>query len=155
MEPGNPNPIPIPLVVAGEEVFDNREVREFFDPSQINEKTKAKVLVATSVMGSEKDVEKAVTTTRDDPDGWQGKSQEERHRILSRVAMEIRRARGDLIGAASACTGKVFTEADPEVSEAIDFTEYYPYAVNTFTDLKNVICLGKGWVLLFHPGTSL
>jgi len=33
--------------------------------------------------------------------------------------MEIREARGDLIGAAAANTGKVFYESDPEVSEAI------------------------------------
>jgi RHH-type proline utilization regulon transcriptional repressor/proline dehydrogenase/delta 1-pyrroline-5-carboxylate dehydrogenase len=151
MESPNRKPVCVPVVVAGKEVFERREVRELLDPSQRNEKTNARVLVATSVMGNEGDVERAVTTAKVDPDGWQRKSQKERHRILSRVAMEIRRARGDLIGAAAASTGKIFTEADPEVSEAVDFTEYYPHAVNTFSDLKNVACSGKGVGVVISP----
>lgn len=151
MQSPNQTPIRVPLVVAGKDVFDEREVRELLDPSQMNEKTNAWVLVATSAMGNEQDVEQAVATAKVDPDGWQSKRQEERQRILSRAALEIRRARGDLIGAAAANTGKVFIEADPEVSEAIDFTEYYPYAVNTFTDLKNVKCSGKGVGVVISP----
>ncbi|GIT71669.1 MAG: hypothetical protein Ct9H300mP28_14830 [Pseudomonadota bacterium] len=38
----------------------------------------------------------------------------------------MRKKRGDLIGAAAAVCGKTFYESDPEVSEAIDFVEYYP-----------------------------
>ena len=34
--------------------------------------------------------------------------------------------RHDLIGAAMATTGKTLLEADVEVSEAIDFVDYYP-----------------------------
>ncbi len=47
--------------------------------------------------------------------------------------MALRRARGDLIGAAAASTGKVFSEADVEVSEAIDFAEFYPFSVGPMT----------------------
>ena len=151
MESPNPKSIRIPLVVAGKEVFEEREVRELLDPSQINEKTNTRVVVATSAMGNDEDVERAVVTAKADPDGWQGKRHKERHRILSRVAMEIRRARGDLIGVAAASTGKVFTEADPEVSEAIDFTEYYPHSVSPFADLKNVKCSGKGVGVVISP----
>jgi RHH-type proline utilization regulon transcriptional repressor/proline dehydrogenase/delta 1-pyrroline-5-carboxylate dehydrogenase len=139
------------LVVAGEEVSEERDVRELLDPSQINEKTKAEVLVAISAMGNREDVERAVVTAKADPDGWQDIPQKERHRVLSKVAMEIRRARGDLIGAAAASTGKVFTEADPEVSEAIDFTEYYPHAAGAFTDFKNIKCSAKGVGVVISP----
>jgi RHH-type proline utilization regulon transcriptional repressor/proline dehydrogenase/delta 1-pyrroline-5-carboxylate dehydrogenase len=65
--------------------------------------------------------------------------------------MEIRRARGDLIGTAAATTGKVFTEADPEVSEAVDFAEYYPYSVKTFADMHNISCRGKGVGVVISP----
>ena len=151
MESPNPKSIRIPLVVAGKEVFEEREVRELLDPAQINEKTNTRVVVATSAMGNDEDVERAVITAKADPYGWQGKQHKERHRILSRVAMEIRRARGDLIGVAAASTGKVFTEADPEVSEAIDFTEYYPHSVSPFADFKNVKCSGKGVGVVISP----
>ena len=48
------------------------------------------------------------------------------------------RSRGDLIGAAAANTGKVFTESDSEVSEAIDFAEYYLFRPNIFSERNHV-----------------
>ncbi|MCR9295688.1 MAG: aldehyde dehydrogenase family protein, partial [bacterium] len=41
------------------------------------------------------------------------------------VAQQLRLRRGDLIGAAMADAGKTILESDPEVSEAIDFVEFY------------------------------
>ena len=76
---------------------------------------------------------------------------EERHRMLSQVAAELRRARGDLIGAAAANTGKVFSEADVEVSEAIDFTEYYPYSARRFAEIKTIRAKGKGVGAVVSP----
>ena len=58
--------------------------------------------------------------------------------------MQIRKARGDLIGAAAANTGKVFTESDVEVSEAIDFAEYYPRSARDFAEINTIRCRGKG-----------
>ena len=52
-----------------------------------------------------------------------------------KVATELRKARGDLVGAAAAETGKIFTETDGEVSEAVDFAEYYPFSAKMFTGL--------------------
>ena len=65
--------------------------------------------------------------------------------------MELRKARGDLIGAAAANTGKVFTEADVEVSEAIDFAEYYPFSARTFTEMEHVKAAGKGVGAVISP----
>src|SRR5204862_1251458 len=45
--------------------------------------------------------------------------------LLGKVADELRRARPDLIGAALANGGKTIAESDPEVSEAVDFVEFY------------------------------
>ena len=144
--PGS-TPMEIPLVVAGEEVFVDRKTRESMDPSQVA----GQVCVARYAMAGDDDVLRAVATAKADPDGWRGKSHQQRHQILSRVAMELRRARGDLIGAAAANTGKIFTEADPEVSEAVDFAEYYPYSVKAFAGLENVRCSGKGVGLVISP----
>jgi RHH-type proline utilization regulon transcriptional repressor/proline dehydrogenase/delta 1-pyrroline-5-carboxylate dehydrogenase len=144
-------PLKIPLVVAENEIYKGRETAEYFDLSQINAKEGRRVRVASCVMADDKDVDQAVAVAKADPEGWRSKSPEERHRILSRVAMELRRARGDLIGAAAASTGKVFTEADPEVSEAIDFAEYYPHSVKIFNELKNVECHGKGVGVVISP----
>lgn len=66
------------------------------------------------------------------------------------MAAELKKTRGDLIGAA-ACTGKIFTESDPEVSEAVDFAEYYPYSAAVFDGIENITCAGKGVGLVISP----
>lgn len=48
----------------------------------------------------------------------------------------MRERRGDLIGLAALEVGKTFLEIDPEVSEAIDFIEFYPHSLE---ELKNKI----------------
>ncbi|MBI5896624.1 MAG: aldehyde dehydrogenase family protein, partial [Desulfobacterales bacterium] len=46
--------------------------------------------------------------------------------------------------AAAADTGKLFTEADVEVSEAVDFAEYYPFSARAFTEIQTLEIKGKG-----------
>ena len=128
------NPLAIPLVIAAEEIFDDREIRETGDPSQFD----SRVVVARTAMANAADIDRAVATAAEDPDGWRRMTSWQRHRILTRVAAELHCSRGDLIGAAAANTGKVFTEADPEVSEAIDFAEYYPFSTTAFSDIDPV-----------------
>lgn len=140
-------PIEIPLVVGGKEIFDERDITECLDPSQYHDK----ICVARFRLGNSDDVEKAVSVAKADPDGWRSMGHDKRHQILSQVAMELRKGRGDLIGAAAANTGKVFTEADVEVSEAIDFAEYYPYTVKQFLDIETIEAAGKGVGLVISP----
>ncbi|MFP5212028.1 MAG: proline dehydrogenase family protein, partial [Acidobacteriota bacterium] len=140
-------PMEIPVAVAGEELFAGRTVKECIDPSRHNDN----VCVAKFAMASDEDVDLAVATAKADPDGWRKLSQAERHAALSKVAMEIRKARGDLIGAAAANTGKLFTEADVEVSEAIDFAEYYPYSAKIFDEFPQIKAGGKGVGLVISP----
>jgi RHH-type proline utilization regulon transcriptional repressor/proline dehydrogenase/delta 1-pyrroline-5-carboxylate dehydrogenase len=140
-------PLEIPVVVAGQEHFVDREIRQGFDPSQIN----AGVVVARYSMAHAGDVDRAVAKAGSDPDGWRQKALRDRHRILSNVAMELRHSRAELIGAAAATTGKVFTEADVEVSEAIDFAEYYPYSLKRFEDIQTIRYHPKGVGVVISP----
>lgn len=139
--------VEVPIVIGGDEIFAGRETRECFDPSQYEDK----VCVGQYALAGDEDVERAVSVAKEDPDGWRALSMETRHAVLSRVAVELRRARGDLIGAAAANMGKIFTEADVEVSEAIDFAEYYPFSARAFTDLSRVRARGKGVALVISP----
>ena len=140
-------PEKIPLVVAGEEIFTGRRRKTCMDKSLFTDK----ISIAACALANAQDIDRAVAVGKKDPDDWRKKSQEERHQILSRVAVELRRARGDLIGAAAADTGKVFAEADAEVSEAIDFAEFYPFSVRTFSGMKNIKCSGKGVGVVISP----
>ena len=138
------DPEKIPLVTAGEEIFAGRQTKKCFDPSQPGI---CRAIFATAL---DEDVNKSVLIAKADPDGWRKKTLRQRHEILSKAAVELTKARGDLIGAA-ACTGKIFTESDPEVSEAVDFAEYYPYSATTFDGIKNIKCTGKGVGLVISP----
>jgi len=67
------------------------------------------------------------------------------------VAHEIRKSRGDLVGVAAAEVGKVFTETDVEVSEAVDFLNFYPYSVTQIEALEGVSLSAKGVGLVISP----
>lgn len=56
---------------------------------------------------------------------WASLPGEEREAVLLGVAEALRRARGELVAAMVLDAGKRALEADAEVSEAIDFAEYY------------------------------
>lgn len=140
-------PLEVPIVIGGEEYFTDRQQKETFDPN-FEEK---KVCVAKYALGTADDAEQAIKIAKSDPDGWRNLSVKERHEVLCRVAMELRNARGTLIGAAAADTGKVFAEADVEVSEAIDFAEFYPYTVAGYNKLDNISLKGKGVGLVISP----
>ena len=145
------DPIKIPLVVGNQKIEIDRQVRDCLDHSQIDEKSGQKVRIAVYAVARDEDVERALSVAKDDPDEWRQKDMAQRHEILSRAAMEIRKSRRDFIGAMVADTGKIFSEADIEVSEAVDFAEYYPYSAKAFTDLKNVESSGKGVGVIISP----
>jgi RHH-type transcriptional regulator, proline utilization regulon repressor / proline dehydrogenase / delta 1-pyrroline-5-carboxylate dehydrogenase len=140
-------PIKIPVVLGGNDLFGDRKTRESLDPNQYPDQ----VCVARFTLAQQEDVDTAVHTARQDPDGWRQKTAQQRHEILARVAMELRKKRGDFLGAAAAETGKVFTETDVEVSEAVDFAEFYPYSVQQYEAIENVSSKGKGVGLVISP----
>ncbi|MGC5171767.1 proline dehydrogenase family protein [Microbacterium sp. DT81.1] len=56
---------------------------------------------------------------------WGGLPAAERAAVLQRAARALEAHRGELIEVAASETGKVFAEADVEISEAVDFANYY------------------------------
>ena len=56
---------------------------------------------------------------------WEAKGVAHRSKVLRQVAVEIAKGRADAIGAMLFETGKAVGESDVEVSEAIDFANYY------------------------------
>src|SRR5262249_19844032 len=72
------------------------------------------------------DVDRALDVAREAGRRWASRPEAERRALLDACADEMGRRRGDLIGAMILDGAKTVTEADPEVSEAIDFARYYP-----------------------------
>ncbi|MBL0713887.1 MAG: bifunctional proline dehydrogenase/L-glutamate gamma-semialdehyde dehydrogenase, partial [Desulfosarcina sp.] len=144
-------PLKIPLVFSGREVFSGRRTRTIIDPSQRDPEKGAHRVVALWAQADEKDLKSAVATAKADPDGWRRLTPDRRREILKRASTEIRRTRGDLIGAAAAEGGKVFYESDPEVSEAVDFVEYYALSVCDLNVLNGLTFRGRGVGLVLSP----
>ncbi|MBM4376054.1 MAG: proline dehydrogenase family protein [Deltaproteobacteria bacterium] len=134
----------VPIVVGGHEVFD-REVVESHDPSRPG------VVVARYRLATAADVERAVRVAAADPSGWRKLPEGERASVLARAAGELKRARGDLLGVALAEGGKLLAESDPEVSEAVDFVEYYAASAREFASFRTVRVAPKGVVAVVSP----
>jgi RHH-type proline utilization regulon transcriptional repressor/proline dehydrogenase/delta 1-pyrroline-5-carboxylate dehydrogenase len=137
--------VEIPLVVAGDTITDDRSVRQSIDPSRPEH------VVGRYRQANDDDIERALACAKDDPSGWRGLGEEERGVILAQVALELRRGRADLMGAALADGGKLLTESDPEVSEAIDFVAYYAATARDLRAIDSLEVTSKGAVVVVPP----
>lgn len=139
------NAADVPVVIGGDEIRDNRQLRESIDPSRPG------TIVARYRQATEADVDRAVDVARGDADGWRRRSQVERVAVLYRVAEELATARGHLMGAMLAEGGKTLAESDPEVSEAIDFCRFYADSAELFYKLAGVSANPRGVVVVVSP----
>ncbi|EAK3364734.1 aldehyde dehydrogenase family protein [Campylobacter lari] len=79
-------------------------------------------------------------------------SHDEIYKILAKTAQLVRERRGDLIGIAALEVGKTFLEIDPEVSEAIDFLEFYPHSLEKLKEQNpNTTFKAKGIGVVIAP----
>jgi len=142
----------IPLVIGNTEVKAKRKQLLFFDPSQPSTPDAADIPAVYSVaLATKTDVNKAVKIAKDDPSKWRQTTLLERHKMLSGAAINMRKKRGDLIGVAAAVCGKTFYETDPEISEAIDFIEYYPHSLSLLEKQSSLKLSALGVVLVIPP----
>jgi len=136
-----------PIVVAGFEITEDRIIVDAIDKSQIKEG----VLAGRYATANAEDLKKAVEVAKADIDGWRALTHTQRHEALKAVAIKVRERRDDLIGVAAAEVGKVFFETDVEVSEAVDFLEFYPYSAKYFEKYENLEFSGKGVGVVIPP----
>ena len=137
--------VQVPLVIAGEDVLEGRALRDCQDPSRPG------AVVGRYRQATDADVARAVECAAADPDGWRSMPVAQRFELLGRVAQELRVARGDLMGAALADGGKTLMESDPEVSEAIDFLEFYRDSARWWQQMPTLQARPKGVVVVVPP----
>ncbi len=137
--------VTIPLIVAGESVLADRTQRESHDPSRPQH------VVARHALANPDDVQRAVACAKADLDGWRAAPVIQRRKVLQDVAQQIRQRRAELMGAALADAGKTLHESDPEVSEAIDFAEFYGRCAEYVDQLSGIQAKGRGAVVVVSP----
>jgi len=136
-----------PVVIGGVDLIENRNIVDAIDKSQLEKE----VLAGRFANATAEDLKRAVTVAREDTDGWRDMTHSDRHALLKQAAIKVRERRDDLIGIAAAEVGKVFTETDVEVSESVDFLEFYPYSAQYFDKYKNLEFTGKGVGVVVPP----
>jgi len=139
--------VEVPLVIDGREILDGRNTRDCPDPSRPG------VIVGRYRQATAEDIAQAVECAARDEAGWRAMTPKGRQKILRQVARELRTARAALMGAALANCGKTLGESDPEVSEAVDFVEFYAETARWFMeDLSpHLTARGKGVVVVVSP----
>ncbi len=138
-------PYEIPLQIGAEEVA-TADKAVYKDRCQDD-----RVTVCEMSRAGVEEIKKIAAIAGADPAGWRKTTLEQRRGILFKAADNLAELRGDLIGCMCAITGKTITEGDVEVSEAIDFTRFYPVSMQEFEDLKGVEVEPKGTVLVISP----
>jgi RHH-type proline utilization regulon transcriptional repressor/proline dehydrogenase/delta 1-pyrroline-5-carboxylate dehydrogenase len=98
-----------------------------------------------------KDAELALTTAVKAQKSWNQRTVDERSRILKNVAVEIAKAREDMIGCLILDAGKSVTEADSEISEAVDFANYYARSFDEQLKVGDLYPDGRGVVVVAPP----
>ncbi len=138
-------PYHIPVQI-GNEAGSARKRKQYFDRCQNDS-----VCICEAGLAGMEDVRRLMETAEKDESGWRKTSIDERNKILHRVAHNLSMQRGELIGCMAAITGKTFMEGDVEVSEAIDFTRFYPITMKKFIALNSVSIRPKGVVMVIPP----
>ncbi|MDP6444740.1 MAG: proline dehydrogenase family protein [Pirellulaceae bacterium] len=134
----------VPLEIGGEQIRD-RPVRGSIDPSRPG------VVVGKFRLANRQDIDGAVATAQADPSGWRTLDVAERSRTLAAAAQTMRETRGELIGAALAEAGKTVLESDPEISEAIDFLEFYHRTAEDWFTRSSLRARPAGVVAVVSP----
>jgi len=136
---------PIPLVIGGKEKHQNPSEGKGCDPAYPE-----KILYRYSLADWDL-VDEALKCAKANEQRWAHASIEKRVHLLSKAAEKMREKRNDLIGVMMADGGKTIVEADPEVSEAIDFAEYYLRSLNKMHACTDIQWKAKGTVLVTPP----
>lgn len=120
-------PEPIPLQIDGQELYTDQTAGQTVDG--VDPSRPGVVAYRHSVAGPAQ-VEQALSAAVAAQPTWAAQPVAERRRLLLQAAAELARRRGDLIGAMTVDGAKTVAEADPEVSEAVDFARYYAHALD-------------------------
>jgi RHH-type transcriptional regulator, proline utilization regulon repressor / proline dehydrogenase / delta 1-pyrroline-5-carboxylate dehydrogenase len=138
-------PAVIPLQIGGELRPGARDVggRDPSHPGRV---------AYRHALGGPADVDRALDVARGAGPGWAARPVADRQACLERCATALGHRRGDLIGAMIVDGAKTVTEADAEVSEAVDFARYYARTLTAVeTELADCRMEPLGVVLVTPP----
>ncbi len=140
----NHKPKTVPLVIGGKEISHNEE-GVGTDPSHPGKP------LYRYAKAHKHHIDEAISCAKAHEKEWAATTVEHRSQLLARVAQKFRERRGEFLGAMMIDGGKTLPEGDPEVSEAIDFAEYYRRQMERMSLMKDIRWEPKGTILVTPP----
>ncbi|GAB5493824.1 MAG: bifunctional proline dehydrogenase/L-glutamate gamma-semialdehyde dehydrogenase [Phototrophicaceae bacterium] len=135
----------VPLQINGEEIT-TETLAEGYDPAQ------PKQVAYRYALASPEQIDTALETATNAQTTWEKRPIAERRGLLIEVANELAKQRGNFIGVMLRDAGKQVEESDPEISEAIDFANYYARTFDTLDgEFADVEHSALGVVLVTPP----
>ena len=134
----------VPLQIGGELVAGAVEVEE-------RDRSHPARVAYRHALADRRQVSRALDAARAAQGAWGDRPAAERRRLLDLAAAVLARRRGDLVGAMIVDGAKTVTEADPEVSEAIDFARYYARALGAGDTVDGCRLTPLGVVVVAPP----
>ncbi|MDG2011855.1 MAG: bifunctional proline dehydrogenase/L-glutamate gamma-semialdehyde dehydrogenase, partial [Pirellulaceae bacterium] len=134
----------LPIQVGGKEI-QTEHIRQAADPSRPN------VIAYEFSRAGEQELEIALQTAADSQKGWEGLGPKGRAVILRNVAAVFARQRDETIGTMMLDAGKAVVESDVEISEAIDFANYYSKSLDDNAWYDGVAMKAAGVVVVTPP----
>lgn len=136
----------VPLVIAGDTLTEGPAgARPGTDPSRPG------AALYQTALADEALVSRALDAARAAVPRWSALGLPARARLLAAAAQGLRAARGPLICAMLADAAKAIPEGDREVSEAIDFAEYYHRALRDHLASAELTAAPLGVVVVTPP----
>lgn len=102
-------------------------------------------------LAQEEHIDQAIDEAHQALKAWSEQPPHIRSNLLFRVAEELRKERGQLIAVMVNSCGKTVSEADAEISEAIDFAEYYRRSLLELHHLTELEFYPKGITVITPP----
>ena len=133
----------LPLIINGETIVTEK-FAESIDPSTAEAAYKYSLAEDAEIETVLETADKAYKAF--DQKDWQSRATK-----LKRVAQITREKRAELISVMIHDSGKTALEADVEVSEAVDFCEYYARSIEEWQSNEKLEMSGKGVVLITPP----
>jgi RHH-type proline utilization regulon transcriptional repressor/proline dehydrogenase/delta 1-pyrroline-5-carboxylate dehydrogenase len=134
----------IAMQIAGERVL-RAPLRDGFDPSRPG------VCPYRHPLANDADIERALASAASAAPRCARRPVPERAELLLTIARGLRESRGPLIAAMLLDAGKRIEQADAEVSEAIDFAEYYARCYSEHARAPEFALEPKGVVVVTPP----
>ncbi|MBM3208127.1 MAG: aldehyde dehydrogenase family protein, partial [Chlamydiae bacterium] len=135
----------IPCVIEGKEYHESMPEGYGVDPAY------PKDILYRYTMADWDHVNRAIDCAKREESAWANTPVSQKAEIFAKAAENLRKHRGDLIGAMMADGGKTILEGDPEISEAIDFIEYYSRSMLKMHACPDIEWSAKGTILVTPP----